>query len=114
MAKISYNKNTVYIDSIEVNFKYDILGIQEVGDKILVLLKIEPGCSELDNLYCISNSGKILWRIESLNENYAGKLKFPYFGISSIGLKYSVVDFYGRRFFFDIETGKIIGKDIVK
>ncbi|WP_195469748.1 hypothetical protein [Clostridium sp. D43t1_170807_H7] len=49
-----------------------------------------------------------------MNENYDGKLRFLYFEISSIGLKYSVVDFYGRRFFFDIETEKIIGKDIVK
>ncbi|GAA0110520.1 MULTISPECIES: hypothetical protein [Clostridium] len=114
MSKVSYNKNTVYIDSMEVNFKYNILEIEEVSDKILVLLKIEPGCSELDNLYCISRDGKMLWRIEAVDENYAGKLRFPYFGISSINLKHSVVDFYGRRFFFDIETGKIVGKDIVK
>lgn len=114
MSKVSYIKNTVYIDSMEVNFKYDILEIQEVGDKILVLLKIEPGCTEVDNLYCISNNGRILWRIESVDENYVGKLRFPYFGISVVDLKYSVVDFYGRRFFFDIDTGKIIGKDIVK
>ena len=49
-----------------------------------------------------------------MNENYDGKLRFLYFGISLIDLKYSVVDFYGRRLFFDIETEKNIGKDIVK
>lgn len=114
MGKVNYSKNVVYTNSKEVIFKYDILEIEEVGDKILVLLKIEPGCNELDNLYCISNNGDMLWRIESANENYAGKLRFPYFGISSINLKHSVVDFYGRRFFFDIDSGKIIGKDIVK
>lgn len=114
MEKVTYNKNVVYINSKEATFKHDIIEIEEVGDKILVLLKIEPGCNELDNLYCISNKGEILWRIESADENYAGKLKFPYVGISSDNLKYAVVDFYGRRFFFDIDTGKIKGKDIVK
>lgn len=114
MAKVTYNKNVVYINSKEIIFKYDILEIEEVGDKILVLLKIEQGYNELDNLYCISNKGDMLWRIEPADENYAGKLKFPYFGISSSNSKYSVVDFYGRRFFFDIDTGKITGKDVVK
>jgi len=105
-------RNDIIIRNKRIQSSREILENEEYEGKILIVFKAESG--EFDNLFCFEKTGKMLWRIQPASTNIAGTDKFPYIGISRKQQKICAVDFYGRRFEFDIDTGKIIGMDTVK
>ncbi|WP_159876208.1 hypothetical protein [Aquitalea denitrificans] len=83
------------------------------GD-VIFLLDIPMDCNEINNLYCYSFNGKFKWRIKPNEFEIKGQNCWPYVGLNMIEGEFFVVDFYGRRFFFDPENGEIIRRDVVK
>lgn len=111
---INIENNKVYCDGHTFIFKHGILDAELVNKKLLIVFNPhEPGYSK-DNIYCFSLNQDLLWKISKPPTEMVGTMQLPYIGISISDGVYGAVDFYGRRFIFDIETGKIIGRDIVK
>ncbi|WP_019377047.1 hypothetical protein [Virgibacillus halodenitrificans] len=114
MNRIKVKEEELFINDHFISFNYKILEFREINDVILVLLNIPPGCKVMDNLYCVTANGEVLWRIQEPGKRIVGKMRSPYVGISLTENGPSIVDFYGRRFYFNIENGQILSKDIVK
>ena len=73
-----------------------------------VLLDIPYDSSELDNIYAVNLSGKIIWRIEKVAKKFPKLRHDPYAGISMLDDKLLARQFYGQRYLIDPATGKII------
>lgn len=114
MESITFNGAILYIGNNKVTFDFEILEVEKMNNNYLVLLKIPSGSNELDNLYSISLKGDIIWRIKEPKGDLIGKIRTPYIGISLTKSGASVVDFYGRRFYFNESNGEVLSKDIVK
>jgi len=63
---------------------------------------------ELDNIYAVNLSGKIIWRIEKVAKKFPKLRHDPYVGISMLDDKLLARQFYGQRYLIDHATGKII------
>lgn len=112
--KISYKDNVLIINNSQVKFLHSIRSIKQVGNKILVLLAIPNNDKTINNLYAINYQGEIIWQSQDLNEIYVNQRVLPYEQIVVNDQEIKATDFYGRRYFININTGKIIKRDIVK
>lgn len=66
VKNIKLHKNALYINDELITFDFDIDTLIVMDDKIIVLLDIPYDSSELDNIYAVNLSGKIIWRIEKV------------------------------------------------
>lgn len=113
--EINYNQKNLFIGDVKRDFEYEISRIEVLEDMILVLLTIpQSDNNAIDNIYAVSYEGKIIWRVESLKKLYPDQLNLPYDYMTVDSGKAYAVDFYGRRYFFNIYDGKIIKRDVVK
>lgn len=108
---VSCKDNRLTIDGKSIEFSYEIRQIEMFENKIIVLLSIPQNDNTIDNIYAVSDTGNILWRVESLVVKYP---KLPYEQMVVHGDEIRATDFYGRRVFISGNTGLIIKKDIVK
>ncbi|MFC7785555.1 hypothetical protein ACFQWC_13750 [Rossellomorea sp. GCM10028870] len=111
MDKIKINENTLVIGNKVVPFDKKILEVKVFNGRIIVLLELD---GSLDNVYCVDSGGGLLWRIKEPDKGIIGNNRYPYVGISLTEKCMAVVDFYGRKLYVDINSGKIIDKEIVK
>ena len=111
---IQINNNQLFYNGKAYQFQYNILEAAVVGTKLLIVFHPNNADCSYNNIYCYTLQNKFLWRIGEPSKEIAGSGRFPYVGISIDGNKYGAIDFYGRRFFFDINTGHIFDKDIVR
>lgn len=99
-------------------YQLEIIEQRKIGDKLLVVKGLPCYDSTeafLHNVYCYSaDTKKLMWRISNPPNSIAGTERIPYVGLSITDQGYGAVDFWGRRFFFDIDTGDILGVDFVK
>ena len=110
---LTIEKNKVFCNGHTFLFKYDVLEAEWVNQKLLVVFHPnEPGCSE-DNVYCFSPNQELIWRIGKPPETM-GSVRMPYVGIAINSKNCGAVDFSGRRFIIDVDTGTIIGMEFVK
>lgn len=113
---IMYSKknNELLIGNQKVVFKYNIRYVEKVNDTFVVLLEIPYNEMYLDNVFGVSKNGEIIWRIENAGKVYSTKNQLPYENLTINENEASVSDFYGRRYFFNPSSGKLISRDIVK
>lgn len=110
----SIKENILFIDSIKVEFNFNIRSAVEYFDKVIILLSIPYTKNDINNIYCIDKSGKIVWQSEDLKLLYPNLKNLPY---EQMGIKDNTLyasDFYGRSYSINVDTGKIEGCSIVK
>ena len=108
VKNIKLHKNALYINDKLITFDFDIDTLIVMDDKIIVLLDIPYDSSELDNIYAVNLSGKIIRRIEKVAKKFPKLRHDPYVGISMLDDKLLARQFYGQRYLIDPATGKII------
>ena len=113
--QITYSANMLVIGDIQRSFENDIRAIEALPDKVLVLLSIPmDDKTTIDNIYAVTFKGEIIWRSESLRCVYPKELHLPYEYMTIDNNLVQATDFYGRRQCLDIDTGRIVRRDIVK
>lgn len=104
--------NKIDINDYSIEFKYLIRNAKIVDDKIIVLLELPYNIDEVDNLYCLSKNGTIIWQSQHLKELYPNEKILPYEQIVINDREIIANDFYGRRYFINFENGFIIKREI--
>lgn len=99
-------------------YQHEIIEQQQIGDRLLIVKGL-PCFDSMDvflhNVYCYSADKKnLIWRISNPPNSIAGTQRTPYVGLSITDRGYGAVDFGGRCFYFDIDTGYILGVNFVK
>lgn len=113
--EVTSNQCDLIVDGKKKRFTHEIKEISVLKDKILVLLSIPQDDKEtIDNIYAVSYDGEIIWRVESLKKLYSSQINLPYEYMTVNGSEIQATDFYGRRYFIDIENGHIKKRDVVK
>jgi len=113
--KITYSGNILSSSDYQIKFEHEIRMIIALSDKTLVLLSIpETDEATIDNIYAISKDGDIIWRSESLRDVYPKELNLPYEYMEIDTTAVQATDFYGRRYYLDIDNGKITQREIMK
>lgn len=109
---ISYNKNSIRINSISVSFPFDICKVLVEGDYIFVLLTI-PKTKEnrnlANNIYGL-RQGEIIWQVENPRILYPENNFTPFVGIYLTDEYLLGKDFYGLSCKINKKTGKIEGQ----
>lgn len=117
MNEVFINDNILTIGRTKITVQYPIKQIVKLNDKYIVLLKIprvELGVEELNNVICYDRNGKICWRISNeLPSIIISKDQIPYVAIQVTDGKLYAIDFWGRKFNVDIESGKLMNVKIV-
>ena len=102
------------VNGKSIKFDHNIDEIKVINDGVLVLLDIPVDDETLDNIYFVSSDGDILWRIAEPKDLNYGKDRSAYIGFTISDEGNWAIDFFGRSFSFDINTGKIIGIAFVR
>ncbi|AWK41220.1 hypothetical protein GPY51_23980 [Photorhabdus laumondii subsp. laumondii] len=112
---ILVNNNKININGHLIILNRKIIKAIEIDNGfVLVLIDIPIGDDGLNNLFSYTKNGEFLWQIEPSNLQKEGQTSYPYEGLNVVEGQYFVVDFYGRRIFFDPYTGLFLSRDIVK
>lgn len=103
---------------IKIITKYSIKKVVEIEEKYIVLQKIprvQLGYDELNNIVCYDKSGNIKWQISNkLPANIISSEQVPYVDIRIENDTLLAIDFWGRRFSVNIETGQLEEVVVVK
>ncbi len=110
----SIKDNNLFINLKCVKFDFDIRNTVEYSGRVVILLSIPFTSNDINNIYCVSELGEIIWQSEDLNLLYPDLKNLPY---EQMGIKDGILyasDFYGRSYMIDLDTGRIKGCNIVK
>ena len=113
-------ENSLTTDSFNVEFKHKIADVKYWNGIYVVLLSIPNKVDEIDNIYGVDESGKVVWRIENpikafkINETEQGYNYFASSVYAAIHLDEGVfigTTFFAIKYEFDYRTGKLTSKD---
>ncbi|MCA6220360.1 hypothetical protein [Photorhabdus antumapuensis] len=112
---ILVNDNKIDINGHLIILNQKIIKVIEIDNgSVLVLTDVPIGDDGLNNLFSYTKNGEFLWQIEPSDLQKEGQISHPYEGVNIVDGRYFVVDFYGRRIFFDPYTGLCLSRDVVK
>lgn len=106
-----YKDKALFVSNKKVEFKYNIRFIKNVNDILIILLEVPYNATYLDNVFGVSSSGEIIWRIENVGKACSIKNQLPYENLFAHENDIFVSNFYGRRYFFNPFNGKILSND---
>lgn len=116
--KVTFEDNVVCIEGNKIVVKYPIKKIEEIANKIIVLLKIprvELGIDELNNILCYDENGLLCWQIDNkLPSDIVSKEQVPYVAIQIIDDKLYATDFWGRKFEVNVKNGSLLSVKTVR
>lgn len=109
---IEINGKNIHINGINFNIPYRIEQNREyliLDDRIIVVFDIEE-FKEKNNVYCYNFFGEILWKIKNPSKAIAGNINTSWYVGINLNKKNEcvVIDFYGRNFLINTETGEPI------
>lgn len=114
MLNYKINENIIKTDKFEITFEYEIDTVLPVDDMFIVLLKIPKGSKEVDNLYGITSTGDIKWRVQSVQEAFNIPQNTPYIALDIVDNdKIRVTNFYGMRYSVNPKNGFLIEKECI-
>ena len=94
----SQNNNVIVVENNQIVFEHKIRYVKEVDDTLIVLLEIPNNVKYLNNVFGISETGKIKWRIQNVGDVLRVKNPLPFENLMVQGDNVFVSDFYGRSF----------------
>lgn len=103
--------NKAKIGNRDVTFKYPIDKILEINNSYVVLLEVPVKILFNENIYGVSNSGKIIWQIDKTRHVYE---KSPYTNIFIEKGKIWAFNWDGMAHELNEKTGKIISEKYLK
>jgi len=113
--KFEVDKNVLVVNKHRVEFKHNIQNVIPIDKTLVVLLDIPFDETFLDNVFAVSNEGKVIWRIQNPSEVYPINERLPYeYMRLDEAANIVVTDFVGIRYHVNPVNGKIIGRDCVK
>ena len=110
-----YEKNHIEINNYSYDFEFDIRTVIAHKEKYIVLLAIPFNKTEINNIYCLNERAKLVWRSENLSVRYPdlnNLLPYEQMGIKDDAIFAS--DFYGRNYKINVSNGNVEELDIVK
>lgn len=110
---ININDRLLQINDNRIMLQHKIKEVMTIQTKVVVLVEPE-GEDQYDNVYCYDLRGCLLWRIAVPSVEIGGTARCTYVGLTLNDGKCRAVDFYGRSFLLDLDSGKILSKRIVK
>ncbi len=115
--KIEFKEKNLFIDNLMIPFDRKIWNILILNNGIIVLLHVYTVKGKMDeqNVYFVKFDGKIKWQIE---HNSMPDKNIGYQGFTDISLdddgSLRVYSFLGLSCIVDIETGKILSREVAK
>ncbi len=110
---IEIENNKVIINGKEMQFNNKVIEAAEYEKKVIIVFETDED-GGYDNVFCYTLESQLLWRIKPAPVEIGGTARSPYVGVDVIDGRCRAIDFFGRRFWVNIENGDIISKDIVK
>lgn len=111
----SYEGNIIRIDDNEHTFQFDIRSVLVCKAYYVVLLSIPFNSNFVNNIYCLDDMAQIVWQSEDILQKYPDlKNPLPYEQMILDKNKLYASDFFGRNFYIDTKTGKILLYNIGK
>jgi len=107
----SYKGKNIIVHGNSIDFSHEIRQVEIIKNKVIVLLEIPHNDNTLDNIYALSDTAEVIWRVKKLIVDYP---RLPYEQMVIQGDEIRATDFCGRRVFISENTGQILKKDIVK
>lgn len=107
---ILINDREITINDIKFTIPYKIEQNKEyvlLSDRIIIVFDIDEG-KRKNNVACYSLKGELLWTVKSplkKIDNFERECLFV--GISIIDNSCRVIDYWGRTFLIDINTGEL-------
>ena len=108
----SYEGNIVNINGIKLMFKYSVRDMLKYKEKYIILLEIPYDKDDINNIYCLNENTKLIWKVEDLDKLYPERRNMPYEQIAVENNILYASDFAGRCYHIDIDNGCIIGCNI--
>lgn len=110
-----FNKNEIVIKDRKYVFPFDIREVLIYQDCYIVLLSIPFNSNFVNNIYCLDDMAQIVWQSEDILQKYPDlKNPLPYEQMILDKNKLYASDFFGRNFYIDTKTGKILLYNIGK
>lgn len=108
---ISISGKQLIINRNYVDFEGEIQDILVMDYQVIVLYR-DRTKPLIDNICSVDYDGNFRWRIQHITDFNKKLTSCTYVGlfIREDG-SFQINDFWGRRFFFDPETGKILKRD---
>lgn len=114
MQDFKIQDNLLITNDFSLEFESKINLIEKVNDLFLVLLEVKKGTKDVDNLYGVDNNGKVIWRIQSVNDAFGIVQNTPYVALKVLCAdRAQVTSFFGMRFIFYIDSGKMLEKECI-
>ena len=89
-----------------LEFECPIQEVAEVSDVLVVLLHVSPKVPMTENVFGVSQAGRIMWQVERIPE----AAKNPYTGIfRPKGTTVKLYNWNGTGVEVDVRTGKVVG-----
>lgn len=111
MMEIQYNK--ILLEDKVLQFNDKIIEAVEYDGKVVIVFETDED-DGYDNIFCYTLDSKLLWRIKQAPIDVGGTVRSTYVGVDMLEGKCRVIDFFGRRFWIDMQNGQILSKDIVR
>ena len=118
------SEKTLKTKSFEVNFDYNISEVKYWDGIFVVLLDIPVGTNEIDNVYGVDSSGKVVWRIENAARAFSVDENAPWYNTYAqniyVGINLSadgiLVAFshQSMKYTVDCKTGKLLDETFTK
>lgn len=115
MSNFNFIDNSLVTSTFIVDFESRINAVEKIDDVYLVLLDVEKGSIEVDNVRGVDDSGRVIWKIQNVEEAFGIMHNTPYIYMKALDSSTAqVTSFYGMRFTFDIHSGKMIKKECIR
>lgn len=114
MKEYSIQNKSLVTPDFRVEFESRINVIEKMDDIFLILLEVEKGSTDVDNVYGVDKFGRVVWRIQSITEAFRIAQNTPYIALKVIDSeKAQVTSFFGMRFTFSIHNGRMLEKECI-
>lgn len=108
-TNFEYGKTFLKIGEKNITFTLNIRDVKQAGQFVVVLLEVPNGDDTLNNIYAYDLNGKLKWQVQPVTEKFSDLVNpLPYENMFCEDNKISASDFYGRKFWIDLETGKLL------
>ncbi|TDW16247.1 hypothetical protein EDD63_12611 [Breznakia blatticola] len=117
---IKVNKNVIEVNKKKKEFEYNIRKYIQRNDKIFILLEIPMGINltrkEIDNIICVNLDLDIIWIVKNIPlKQFPNMDNLPFEAIRiTENNELRGVDFYGRNYCINQNSGELISFKVVK
>ncbi len=116
MSDVKYTDYEIKFAVKKVRFNLKIRTLISVGKFVIVLLEVPFSDNKtLNNIHAFNMLGDKVWTVQSVSEKYPNLQNYlPFENLVYSDNMLKATDFMGRRFFINVNDGRIVDMDVVK